>query len=429
MNSWRGVLRLAGLLRQTRAYNTATATPAYVDRVPGPKDHVYIAMSSGVDSSTAAALLAANHPRGKVSGIYMANWSSTAKCAEADWNDVLKVCDKIGIECERVNFEREYWTDVFEPMIEMYRKGYTPNPDVGCNRYIKFGQLMKHLEAKHGRNDQAAKWWLATGHYARVAQHVQTGSVHLLRPLHLPKDQSYYLSSISASVLPRVLFPLAHYTKPQVRELAKNTFDLPTAEKPDSQGLCFVSQSHNSFREFLSEYLPPNPGNVVTDTGEIVGKHQGIWHATVGQKSGIAMPQGDPSKKGTWYVKSKDFDSNTITIVRGVNNPAFYAIAIHCQAFDWLGDVDLDDLQANNSDISIQYRSLQVPEPVAGVKVEASGGLTVRFKTPRRAVAAGQYLVMYNSAGRVLGSGVIAATDMYESSGEEVLHDKLLQHA
>lgn len=415
--------RRSGWLQTTpRCFSTGT----YTDQEPSLGEHIYIAMSSGVDSSTAAALLAQKYPS-RVSGIYMANWSSTAKCTEADWNDVQRVCDTIGIPCERVNFEKQYWTEVFAPMIEMYRQGLTPNPDVGCNRHIKFGELIKHLESKNKTNP--SNWWLATGHYARVARHTHSDSVHLLRPKHLPKDQSYYLSSISPAVLPRILFPLARYTKPEVRALAKDQFELPTADKPDSQGLCFVSQGQNNFRQFLAEYLPPNPGDVVTPDGTVVGKHEGIWHATVGQKSGISMPQGNPETKGTWYVQSKDFEKNQVVIVKGVNNPAFYAEGISCKSFDWLGAVDFESLQTNIDSVTVQYRSLQVPEPLESISFDDTNGLSIKFKSPRRAVAAGQYLVMYNDDGRVLGSGIITSTEPYHSTTGEALQDKLFAPA
>lgn len=470
----------------------------YVDRIPGPDDDVWIGMSSGVDSSTAAALLAEKYNKsyipsggtGRVRGIFMANWSSTAKCTEADWNDVQKVCSQIGIECERVNFEKEYWQEVFEPMIEMYKQGMTPNPDVGCNRYIKFGSLIRYLSSKYEsppeqnstttssgeqKNNKNKKWWLATGHYARVSWNVPTKTTHLLRPKHLPKDQSYYLSSISPNVLNHILFPLAHLTKPQVRELAKNKYDLPTADKPDSQGLCFVSQSQNTFRSFLDEYLAPNPGNIVikqqktnmdisnnknnnenllkekinnklitTTTKKIVGKHHGIWHATIGQKSGISVPQGDPETKGVWYVHSKDINKNEIVIVRGTNNPALFSESVKCDKFEWLGEIpssfsfssgsgEGSDLKLNHNDLFIQYRSLQSPEPVKSILIKKNElptktktitkneeeekknnnnynyTVTIEFTTPRRAVAPGQYLVIYDGD-RVLGSGIINST-------------------
>ncbi|VVT49743.1 uncharacterized protein SAPINGB_P002421 [Magnusiomyces paraingens] len=405
----------------------STDSDIYEDRLPGPNDDVWVGLSSGVDSSTSVALLKELSERqkqassvpgsGKVRGIFMANWSSTAKCAEADWADVQRVCKTVGVECERVSFEREYWQEVFEPMVDMYRQGMTPNPDVGCNRHIKFGVLIKYLKAKY-KNNNSKKWWLATGHYARIATHKPSGETHLLRPNHLPKDQSYYLSSISADVFPHILFPLSHYTKPQVRQLAKSVFHLPTAEKPDSQGLCFVSQEHNTFRHFLDEYLPPAPGDFVikgladdgTEIKTVVGKHKGIWHATVGQKSGFALPQGRPETKGVWYVQAKTPESREITLVRGNNHPSLFSSLVNVNHFDFLGGSPPKDL----TNLHVQYRSLQAPEPVKSLECKQQGSsndysLAVEFESPRRAIAPGQYLVLY-SGDRVLGSGIITST-------------------
>lgn len=421
--------------------HTPDLDPEYEDREPGPDDDVWVAMSSGVDSSTAAALLAqryASFPAssssspGRVRGVFMANWSSTARCAEADWTDVRRVCAQLGIPCERVSFEREYWQDVFEPMVDMYRRGLTPNPDVGCNRHVKFGALINHLARKYKGKDSGKKWWLATGHYARVARHRASGEVHLLRPRHLPKDQSYYLAAVSArTVFPRVLFPLARHTKPQVRSLARAAFHLPTADKPDSQGLCFVSQEHNTFRHFLDEYLPPAPGNFVVRRlradgsveTRIVGTHQGIWHATIGQKSGLSLPQGDPATRGVWYVQGKDPAANEIVLVRGNAHPSLFARRLRVASFEWLGGLPppaLQELLSGTSaapQLHVQYRSLQAPEPVQSIAFARNEedtaaetyAVDVEFTTPRRAVAPGQYLVVY-SGDRVLGSGIITST-------------------
>lgn len=479
---------------KSTAYNThlKNNNEIYADRMPGLEDDIWIGMSSGVDSSTAAALLVEKYGKDRVKGIFMANWDSVAaggnstkdgkqsnavlqeRCDEKDWQDVQTLCKNLGISCERVNFEQEYWQDVFEPMIEMYRIGQTPNPDVGCNKYIKFGSLIKHLEKKYintdgdnGNSDiNQRKWWLATGHYARVATHLPSNSVHLLRPDHLPKDQSYYLSTISSSVLQKIFFPLSHFPKPLIRQLAKYKYNLITADKPDSQGLCFVSQNQNKFRAFLDEYLEPNPGNIVrfrhnkedgTREKVIVGQHNGIWHATVGQKSGVMMPQGNEETKGTWYVQSKNYDTNEIVIVKGNSNPSLFTQHITSKDFEWL--VDPETLSWSNSSVStavnsnkeiaattgkillewkasenddtndrgnfneskfyVQYRSLQLPEPVKTLRVEKANvtsaeslplhSVTVELQTARRAVAPGQYLVIYRD-NCIVGSGVISKT-------------------
>lgn len=381
----------------------------YIDQKPKPDDSIFVAMSSGVDSSVSAALLRQKYPKNQIIGLFMANWNTSpdgngyCERSEADWLDVQQVANSVGIKAHRLNFEKEYWSEVFSPMIEMYSKGLTPNPDVGCNKHIKFGSLTDYI-----RNNMVPKgfdnWWLATGHYASARLHVPSNSVHLLRPAHLPKDQSYYLSSISPSILPHILFPLATYTKPQVRELA-HQFNLPTASKPDSQGLCFVQQSSASFRKFLSEYLDPSPGPIYTSTGVQVGEHQGLWHATVGQKSGLCLPQSDPAMRGVWYVAAKDPVHNALIVVQGVDNPELYCRHVSCDRFEFLGSVDL----AAEKNIRVQYRSLQDEEPVVSVK-RVGDGIEVELASDRRAIAAGQYLVLYNDQGRVLGSGVITNT-------------------
>lgn len=368
-----------------------------------PNSTIFVAMSSGVDSSTCAALLARKYP-GQVHGVYMCNWQATSKCTEAEWNDVQNVGHHLKIPVERINFEKDYWTDVFEPMIDMYGKGLTPNPDVSCNRHIKFGAMIDYLAKRMGTEP----WKLATGHYCRVAEVGDSGHFHLMRPKYKQKDQSYYLSTIRPEALSKIIFPLSDFTKPEVREMAK-TMHIPTAEKPDSQGLCFVSQDQRQFKKFLAEYLLPSSGNIVTETGKIVGEHQGLWTATIGQRSGVSMPQADPSMKGVWYVSDKHIDKNEIVIVPGKDHPSIYSVGAISNNFSWLGtDVDF------TKDIQAQYRSLQECEPV---EVKCSGPLdsnqpmtvSVTFSRPRRAVAPGQSLVLYQGD-RVVGSGIIDST-------------------
>ncbi|KAF8002261.1 hypothetical protein HF325_003226 [Metschnikowia pulcherrima] len=294
----------------------ATADPDLIEfpqAQPDPQDEIIVAMSGGVDSSFTAALYASSYKN--VRAIYMANWSQTAKCTELDWNDVKKVCERLQIRCERVNFEREYWSDVFSPM------------DL--------------------------------------------------------KDQLYYLASIDKSVLQHVLMPLGHYRKQEVRRLAKEKYGLHTAAKPDSTGLCFVNPNHTKFRDFLNEYIPPNPGNIITEDGKVWGRHQGLWHATIGQKLGITMPQGDPNYKGVWFVSEKRVHTNEIVIVRGRDNPKLYKNGL--------------------------YQSLHVPVSVTLVEEIPGDNVKIILKDKQRAMAPGQNVVLYDGY-KVLASGKIAQT-------------------
>lgn len=356
-------------------------------------------MSSGVDSSVVAALLSQKYKN--VRGIYMANWSQLAKCTEGEWSTVQKVCDQLGIPCDRVNFEKEYWADVFTPMVQMYESGLTPNPDLGCNKFIKFGKMIEHLAAKY--ENASKKWWLATGHYARV-ECQDSEKYNLIKAYDGNKDQSYYLASISKNVLPRMLLPLGHYTKVQTRKMAAE-LGLSTATKPDSQGLCFVSPDHTKFRHFLDEFIPPKPGNIITEDGKVWGRHQGIWHATIGQRLGVSMPQGDPRYTGVWFVSEKRMETNEIVIVKGGNNEKLYLKKLRATDWEWLDRIDPEEYVG---ELSMQYRSLQDP-----VKVEtfSENGSEVHITTEelQRAMTPGQSVVLY-LGNKVLGSGMLKET-------------------
>lgn len=384
------VRRLHGLQRLNP--HPSVAEP-FAYKQAQPSGTLVVAMSSGVDSSVTAALMAQRHGKAHVKGVYMANWLQDAKCTEGEWSDVQRVCEQIGIDCERVNFEKEYWHDVFAPMLAMYERGLTPNPDMGCNRYVKFGVMVQHLQRRLGN-----QWWLATGHYARIEPSVYP---RLIRGYDGNKDQSYYLANVENSVLHRVLMPLGHYTKPQVRQMAAQ-MKLHTASKPDSQGLCFVSPT-GSFRDFLNEYLPQNPGNIVTEDGRVWAQHQGLWHATVGQKAGITMPQGDPRYKGVWFVSEKRIAENELVIVKGGDNPALFKKRLSVEDWLWMGD----GAAHAHGDLSIQYRSLQDPVLVESMTIDDTVHFTL--KQAQRAMAPGQSVVLYKG-NRVLGAGTLAST-------------------
>lgn len=375
-----------------RRLSTAAVRPAHTAVRPEANDRVFVAMLLGVDSSMCAHLA-----RGfRTTGIYMANWAQTAGCVEDEWRAVQRVARHVGIPCERVLFEQEYWTRVFEPMLESYRNGDTPNPDVGCNRYVKFGAMIGALhERMQGTGE---RWWLATGHYAQTGV-AEDGSVHLLRGANPAKDQSYYLSTMPPEVLPHVWFPVGGMEKKEVRRMAREA-GIPTADKPDSQGLCFVLPT-GSFREFLNEYLEPNPGEVVSDDGVVHGKHQGLWHATVGQKSGYCLPQGDPRYQGVWYVGEKRKESNQLVLVRGSNNPRLFSKRWVADEWRWMGDPG----ELWPEELTVQYRSLQEPCQVTRIEVRGNE-VEVEVEGKSRGVCSGQNLVLYRGD-RVLGGGVI----------------------
>ncbi|EGW32625.1 uncharacterized protein SPAPADRAFT_138558 [Spathaspora passalidarum NRRL Y-27907] len=354
-------------------------------------------MSSGVDSAVSAALYA--HKYKNVHGIYMANWSQTATCTERDWNDVQQLCHDLKISCERVNFERDYWQTVFQPMIDKYARGLTPNPDTGCNKHVKFGKLANYLESKY----HSKRWWLVTGHYARIMKHNPSGETHLLRGHSSKKDQSYYLSSIPPSIMPKVLLPIGHYIKPEIRELGKQ-FGLHVASKPDSQGLCFVSPDQNNFRDFLNNYLEPNPGDIVSQDGKVWGHHQGLWHATIGQRSTVSMPQGDPNFKGTWYVSAKDPVKNQLIIVRGWDHPSLFKDQANLYELDWLYPQE-KVLAIPPQELQFQFHSLGKRYNIKSIDL-TNDKLSVNIHPKARAMAPGQIGVIYRG-NQVLASGII----------------------
>ena len=426
----------------------------YIQPTPGPDDRIIIAMSSGVDSSLCAALYASKYKN--VHGIYMANWRQSSQCTERDWRDVQTVCKQLGISCERINLELEYWQNVFQPMIDGYAKGLTPNPDVGCNRYVKFGRLCEIMEERYG--NEKGKWWLVTGHYARVMkkivkepslahENVDTNIVkqtptptndadlkaneeyHLLRGLSTRKDQSYYLSTISPLILPHLLLPLGHQLKSQTRQLAQN-YKLHTSQKPDLQGLCFVEPSnHSNFRDFLAEYIEPNPGNIVTTDGKVWGKHKGLWHATIGQKSSVLMPQGDPQYKGVWFVAKKNVAKNEIVIVRGHDNPLLFSQVVTLDTCEWVYEWEKIQQLKEEGAVSFQFSSLSKAILVKRITVlgnkQFGKQLKIELIEPVRAVAPGQQGVLYRG-NQVLGSGMIVKTERSnnENNKEECVNSE-----
>jgi tRNA-specific 2-thiouridylase len=337
---------------------------------------VLVAMSGGVDSSVAAALLKEAGLR--VIGAHMICWEGCDLKEEK--RDALRVTSQLEIPFLSFDFRDGYRERVFEYMIREYSEGKTPNPDVMCNREIKFGLLLD--KAKELGID-----YVATGHYARLQQ---AGDLPILSEARdKGKDQSYFLWAIDSSHLRHCIFPLGNYTKHEVREIASR-LGLSTADKKDSQGLCFVGKVN--FGYFLREYLPCREGGVINSRGEILGKHDGVSFYTIGQRHGLGIGGLTP-----YYVAAKNVQTNTLIVGEGANDPVLFKSEIRVAQLNWLAP-----FRAGQCAVRIRYR-----QPKVSALVEAAGGcVRVMFAKPQRGVAPGQSAVFYSDE-RLLGGGVI----------------------
>lgn len=358
---------------------------------------VVVGMSGGVDSSVTAHIL--KEQGYDVIGIFMKNWDDTDEngfcTATEDYNDVIAVCNQIGIPYYAVNFEKEYWDKVFTYFLDEYKKGRTPNPDVMCNKEIKFKAFLEHA-LKLGAD------YVATGHYARVRRH-EDGHVEMLRGVDNNKDQTYFLNQLSQSQLSRVMFPIGDIEKKEVRRIAEEQ-DLATAKKKDSTGICFIGE--RNFKEFLSQYLPAQSGEMRTLKGEKIGTHAGLMYYTIGQRHGLGIGgDGDP-----WFVVGKNLDDNILYVEQGFRHDALYSDYLIASDISFVNDVDLE----NGFECTAKFRYRQKDTKVF-VKKENENAIRVIFNEPVRAITPGQSVVLYD--GDVcLGGATI--DDVYKESGQ-----------
>ena len=349
---------------------------------------VVVGMSGGVDSSVAAYLL--KQQSYNVIGLFMMNWEETdpsgACSADSDYADVARVCSALGIPYYSVNFAKEYRDRVFKYFLEEYAAGRTPNPDVLCNREIKFGPFREYA-LNMGAD------YIATGHYCKI-EHV-SGKTRLLKAKDQSKDQTYFLNQVREEQLKDVLFPLADLDKAEVRKIA-NEQGLSTAKKKDSTGICFIGE--RNFRKFLQGYLPAQPGKIVTLGGEVVGEHIGLMYYTLGQRKGLDLG-GRSGEEGRWFVVKKDLKDNILYVSHGDETP-LYSRACRVKNLNWIG---YSPEQMIICSAKFRYR-----QPEQGVKVtlENDGSALVEFNEPQRAVTEGQYAVFYNEVA-CWGGGVI----------------------
>lgn len=356
------------------------------------KTRVVVGMSGGVDSSVTALLL--KEQGYDVVGIFMKNWDDTDEngvcTATEDYKDVAKVADQIGIPYYSVNFEKEYWDRVFEYFLKEYRLGRTPNPDVMCNKEIKFKAFLEYAM-------QLGADYVATGHYAQV-ERKEDGTVRMLRGVDNNKDQTYFLSQLSQAQLAKTMFPLGGMEKSEVRSIAERA-DLATAKKKDSTGICFIGEKN--FKQFLSTYLPANTGNMVTLDGEIKGQHDGLMYYTIGQRQGLGIGGGKGSQE-PWFVVGKDLATNTLYVGQGFHHEQLYAT--HLDASEIHFTVDTEMPREFECTAKFRYRQDDIP-----VKVVLTGdGTTAKviFSEPVRAITPGQAVVFYDGM-ECLGGGLI----------------------
>jgi len=361
---------------------------------PGHAIRTVVGISGGVDSSVAVLLLReAGEP---LAGLFMQNWADdgSGDCrAQDDRRDAVSVCGLLDIPIHFRDFSGEYWAGVFEHFLAEYAAGRTPNPDVLCNREIKF----KHfLDAARELGAQ----YIATGHYARVERR---GDHHcLLRAVDRSKDQSYFLHQLGQTQLSATRFPLGEMLKSDVRRIAHEA-GLPTAAKKDSTGICFIGE--RDFREFLARYLPARAGETRTPDGRRVGEHPGVFFFTLGQREGLNIGGVRGFEPAPWYVVGKDVANNVLYVDQGIENPWLQSHVLWSEAAHWVAGSP----PAVRFECTAQTRYRQADE-ACEVIVEEDGRLQVRFVRPQRAVTPGQSLVLYRDD-ECLGGAVIAATD------------------
>lgn len=356
-----------------------------------PNEHIIVGMSGGVDSSVSALLLAREGR--DVAGMFMKNWEEDDRfgpCpAEEDIADVQAVAEHIGIRAFTRNFAREYWDNVFEHFLAEYRAGRTPNPDVLCNREIKFRTFLDHARELGAER-------IATGHYVRSDR--VDGRWRLLRGVDSNKDQTYFLYTLGQEQLARTVFPIGELEKHRVREIAREE-GLPVHDKKDSTGICFIGE--RDFKTFLSRYLPAQPGEMRTPDGELIGEHDGLMYYTLGQRGGLGIGGVRGYADEPWYVVGKDLDSNSLIVAQGHDHPMLFTDGLEAGELSWVtGEPPILPWRGA---AKVRYRQADQPCTIETID---NGHAVVRFEEPQRAVTPGQHVVFYDG-NECLGGGVI----------------------
>lgn len=354
---------------------------------------VIVGMSGGVDSSVSAYLLLQQGYQ--VEGLFMKNWEEDDNdeyCAAAeDMADAQAVCDKLGIKLHKVNFAAEYWDNVFEYFLAEYKAGRTPNPDIMCNKEIKFKAFLEFAAEALGAD------YIATGHYVR--RRYQDGHWQMLRGLDHNKDQSYFLYTLAEQHIAQTLFPVGDLEKPAVRAIAEQQ-GLVTHDKKDSTGICFIGE--RKFKDFLQQYLPAQPGDIVSiDDGKIIGRHEGLMYHTLGQRKGLGIGGLRDGGDDPWYVVGKDLTLNQLLVAQGHDHPALLSSGLIASQLHWVDRTGPQ--QVCRLTVKTRYRQHDIP---CTVTPRSDGRLQVTFDSPQKAVTPGQSAVFYLDE-VCLGGGII----------------------
>ena len=370
-----------------------STTPSTTENLATPNENtkVIVGMSGGVDSSVSALLLIQQGYQ--VEGLFMKNWDEddgTEYCtAKDDLADAQSVCDKLGIKLHTANFAAEYWDNVFEHFLEEYKAGRTPNPDILCNKEIKFKAFLEYANALGAD-------YIATGHYVRRTQ--DNNQAKLLKGLDNNKDQSYFLYAVGKDEIAKSLFPVGELEKPEVRRLAQE-HDLITHNKKDSTGICFIGERR--FKDFLEQYLPAQPGDIKTLEGDTIGKHSGLMYHTIGQRQGLGIGGLANYSDEPWYVVEKDLDNNVLLVTQSSDDKPLYKTHLNASNMDWVAR-KAPELPLKCK-AKCRYRQA---DQDCTISANTDGSIEVSFVEAQRAITPGQSVVFYLDE-ECLGGGII----------------------